>query len=90
MYNLVSGDNISGESEVNGKLREIKIVDDGFGYFPMQVDTPTGSVLLRGTWVLVRVLLVSAAASVPTRPSAEAAPNVLMKFMCCSILRLRV
>ena len=35
---------------------EIKIVDDGFGYFPMQVDTPTGSVLLRGTWVLVRVL----------------------------------
>ncbi len=35
---------------------EIKIVDDGFGYFPMQVNTPTGSVLLRGTWVLVRVL----------------------------------
>ena len=35
---------------------EIKIVDDGFGYFPMQVDTPTGSVLLRGTWVSVRVL----------------------------------
>ena len=38
------------------KRGELKIVDDGFGYFPMQVDTPTGSVLLRGTWVLVRVL----------------------------------
>ena len=35
---------------------EVKIVDDGSGYFPMQVNTPNGSVLLRGTWVSVAVL----------------------------------
>ena len=32
---------------------EITVIDDGEGYFPMQINTPTGSVRLLGTWVLV-------------------------------------